>query len=196
MEVLERKYSRTWEIKNYWKILKTLEVRWCTVKKSASKNIFCRWKSLKSHKGIPYTHRWESGNDTFQNMPHMFSGLENAFAGPGWTWKHKKWKDQTFLHRNYIPKNFSTLTKNIFLLDQKNFRKKIQKILVRKNFARKIEKKSKFQNVEISTFWNFDFFRFCGQTFFGPKFFGFFFRKIFWSNKKIFFVRVEIFFGI
>ena len=193
MEVLERKYSRTWEIKNYWKILKTLEVRWCTVKKSASKNMFCRWKSLKSHKGIPYTHRWESGNDTFQNMPHMFSGLENAFAGPGWTWKHKKWKDQTFLHRNYIPKIFSTLTKNIFLLDQKIFRKIFQKFLVRKNFARKIEKKSKFQNVEISTFWIFVFFDFAAKKNRTKKMF--FFQKNFWSSKKIFFVRVEKNFG-
>ena len=163
MEVLERKYSRTWEIKNYWKILKTLEVRWCTVKKSASKNIFCRWKSLKSHKGIPYTHRWESGNDTFQNTPHMFSGLENAFAGPGWTWKHKKWKDQTFLHRNYIPKNFSTLTKNIFLLDQKKSEKKSKK-LWSENFLPAKSKKS--QNFKMSKFQHFEiliFFDFAGK---------------------------------
>ena len=51
----------------------------------AKKNL---WKTLKSHKGIPYTHRWESGNDTFQNTPHIFTGLENAFAGFRWTWKH------------------------------------------------------------------------------------------------------------
>ena len=147
MEVLERKYSRTWEIKNYWKILKTLEVRWCTVKKSASKNIFCRWKSLKSHKGIPYTHRFESGNDTFQNMPHMFSGLENTFDGPGWTWKHKKWKDQTFLHRIYIPKNFSTLTKKIFCSIKKNSDKISGKFLS-ENFL--TAKSKKCQNVKMS----------------------------------------------
>ena len=158
------------------------------------KNIFCRWKSLKSHKGILYTHRWESGNDTFQNMPHMFSGLDNAFARPGWTWRHKKWKDQTFLHRNYIPKIFSTLTKNIFLLDQKNFRKKIRKFLVRKIFARKsifFLKLLKFQHFEILIF----FFDFAGKFFTDQKSL-IFFRNIFWSSKKIFFVGVEKLLGI
>ena len=195
MEVLERKYSRTWEIKNYWKILKTLEVRWCTVKKSASKNIFCRWKSLKSHKGIPYTHRFESGNDTFQNMPHMFSGLENAFAGPGWTWKHKKWKDQTFLHRNYIPKFFSTLTKNFFC-SIKKFSEKIRNFLVRKIFCPQNRKKS--QNFKMSKFQHFEiltFFRFCGQIFFGPKMFGKFFGFFFDRAKKYFLSELRNFLG-
>ena len=81
-------------------------------------------KSLKSHKRIPYTHRWESGNDTFQNMPHIFTGLENAFAGPGWTWKHHKSKDHKFLHSKLYPKKNLISEKNIFLLDQNIFRKK------------------------------------------------------------------------
>ena len=59
---------------------------------------------LKSHKGIPYTHRWESENNTFQNTLRIFTGLENAFAGPGWTWKYHKSKDQKILHQNYIQK--------------------------------------------------------------------------------------------
>ena len=48
----------------------------------------------------------------------MFTGLENAFAGPGWAWKPHKSKDQIFLHRNYVQKNLNS-EKNI--LDQKYF---------------------------------------------------------------------------
>ena len=74
---------------------------------------FYHWKSLKSHNGIPYTHRRESENDTFQNMPKIFTGVENVFAGPGGAWKPHKWKDQIFLHRNYVQKKFSTPKKNL-----------------------------------------------------------------------------------
>ena len=82
----------------------------------------------------------------FQNMPHIFAGLENAFAGPGWTWKYHKSKVQEILHRNYIQKSFSTPRKNIYFARSKIFPKIFRKFLVRKNFVRKIEK---FQNVEI-----------------------------------------------
>ena len=34
------------------------------------------------HDAIPKTHRLESGNMTFRNMQSIFTGLENAFAGP------------------------------------------------------------------------------------------------------------------
>ena len=39
------------------------------------KYIFYHWKSLKPHKWNPYTHRRESGNNTFQNMHKIFTGL-------------------------------------------------------------------------------------------------------------------------
>ena len=70
-----------------------------------------------------YTHCQESGNDTFQNMLKIFTGLENVFAGPGWVWKPHKSKDQIFLHRNYIQKYFSTPKKNMFFPDRKKIRK-------------------------------------------------------------------------
>ena len=106
---------------------------------------FYHWKSLKSHNGIPYTHRRESGNDTFQNMPQIFTGLENAFAGPGWAWKPHKSKDQIFLHRNYVQK-ISQLRKKNFFSRSKNFRiflaKKITKMFPK-------NQKNRFQNFKI-----------------------------------------------
>ena len=138
-------------------------------------------------------------------MPLIFSGLENRFAGPGWTWKHKKWKDQKFLHRNCIPQKFSTLRKNKILLDQKNPEKK--RNFWSNFFCPQNRKISKCQNIEISIFDIFSifefryfdiltFFRFCGQFFFEPKCFGFFFGKFFDRAKIYFFSELRIFFGI
>ena len=133
-------------------------------------------------------------NDTFQNMQHIFSGLENAFAGPGWTWKHKKWKDQKFLHRNYIPKIFSTLRKNKILLDQKSFRK-----IFKKSWSEKKSpaKSKKCQNAKILKFWNFDilaFFDFAGEIF-SDQFFLKIFRKFFDQAKFYFFSELRKFLG-
>ena len=138
---------------------------------------------LKSHKGIPYTHRWESENNTFQNTLRIFTGLENAFAGPGWTWKYHKSKDQGFLHQNYI-QIFSQLRD--FFCPINFFSKKIINLLVRKKIVAK-SKKSTFWK-----FWNFGnlFFSILRQTFFGPKNFVFF-SDFFWSGKKKFFLGVE-----
>ena len=72
--------------------------------KKCSTIFFVRnWKSLKSHKEIPYTHRRESGNNTFQNMYKIFTGLENAFAEPGWVWKPHKSKDRISTSKQLYP---------------------------------------------------------------------------------------------
>ena len=81
-------------------------------------------------------HRLESGNIPFRNMQNTFTGLENAFAGPGWPWKPHKSKEQIFLHRNYILFFFSQLRKknrdrNLF--SEKKYRKKIREKNPRKN---------------------------------------------------------------
>ena len=76
------------------------------------------------------------GNIPFRNMQNIFTGLENAFAGPGWPWKPHKSKEQIFLHRSYTP-NFFAIEKNV--------RKKMSKKSPRKNF----EKSSRFfQNLK------------------------------------------------
>ena len=164
----------------------------------ARKNIFYRWKSLKSHKGIPYTHRWESGNDTFQNTLHIFTGLENAFTGPGWTWKYHKSKDQKNLHPNYISKKKSQLREKIFFARSKIFRFFFQKFLVRKILSAK-SKKSKcwnFKIFEISKFQHFDFFSILRTKIFRTenilkKNRNFFFDRA----KKYFFSELRFFFG-
>ena len=61
---------------------------------------------------FPYTHRLESGNIPFRNMQNIFTGLENAFAGPGWPWKPHKSKEHIFLHRSYTQIFFATPKKN------------------------------------------------------------------------------------
>ena len=71
-------------------------------------------------------------------MHKIFTGLENAFAGPGWVWKPHKSKDQIVLHRNYIQKYFSTPKKNMFFSRFKKFSiffsaKKNQKNVAPKN---------------------------------------------------------------
>ena len=104
-------------------------------------------KSLKSHKRIPYTHRWESENNTFQNMPHIFTGLENAFTGPVWSWKYHKSKVYTFLHPNYIQRNFLNSEKKYFFARSKFFSKKIENFWSEKFLS---AKSKKVQNVEIS----------------------------------------------
>ena len=38
-------------------------------------------------------------------MPHIFTGLENVFAGPGWPWKTHKSKDYIF-YIEVIPQIF------------------------------------------------------------------------------------------
>ena len=54
-------------------------------------------------------------------MPKIFTGLENAFAGPGWAWKPHKSKDQIF-YIETMSKKISQLRKKFsFFLDQKNF---------------------------------------------------------------------------
>ena len=91
------------------------------MKRDRPKKYFLSLKITQSHKGIPYTHRRESGNNTFQNMHKIFTGLENAFAGPGWVWKPHKSKDQIF-YIETMSKKISQLRKKItFFLDQKNF---------------------------------------------------------------------------
>ena len=53
---------------------------------------------------VPYTHRIDRRNNQFQIMQKIFTGLENAFVGPGWSWKPHKSKEHIFLHRNYTKK--------------------------------------------------------------------------------------------
>ena len=69
-------------------------------------------------------------------MQKIFTGLENAFAGPGWAWKPHKSKDHKFLHRNYIQKIFNS-EKNMFFFSIKMFsfffgKKKSRKMLPEK----------------------------------------------------------------
>ena len=100
-----------------------------------------------------YTHRQESGNDTFQNMIKKFNGLENVFAGPGWVWKPYKSKDRIFLHRNYIQKYFSTPKKICFF----SIEKKIEFFSAKKISEKSCPKNPKFfqvSNFGISEFRN------------------------------------------
>ena len=48
---------------------------------------------------------WPSKERKYNFSEHVkiFTGLENAFAGPGWVWKPHKSEDHNFLHRNYTP---------------------------------------------------------------------------------------------
>ena len=65
----------------------------------------------------PYTPRIDRGNTHFQIIKNIFTWLGNAFVSTGRSWKPHKWKECNFLHRNYIPKIFSTPKKS-----WKNFR--------------------------------------------------------------------------
>ena len=65
-------------------------------------------------------HRLESGNIPFRNMQNTITGLENAFAGPGWPWKPHKSKEQIF-YIEVIPKFFSQLRFIIIFRDRKTF---------------------------------------------------------------------------
>ena len=106
---------------------------------------------LKSHDWIPYTR----GNNTFQNMPQISTGLENSFAGPGWVWKPHKSKDQIFLHRNYVQIFFSTPKKYIFFLDPKKFRNFFRQKKSHEKISRKIRKHFRFQNFKNLKFLKF-----------------------------------------
>ena len=98
--------NRSYTPKNFPTPKKILKIR--DREKSFVFSDFFQWKSLKSHRGIPYTHRRESGNNTFQNMPKIFTGLENVFAGPGRAWKPHKSKDWKILQVSYTQIFFST----------------------------------------------------------------------------------------
>ena len=93
---------------------------------------------------FPYTHRLESGNIPFRNMQNICTGLENAFAGPGWLWKPHKSKDHIFLHRNYTQKKFATPKKIIFFRDRNFFSKKNVEEKIRENFSKNPKKCSRF----------------------------------------------------
>ena len=45
---------------------------------------------------VPYTHRIDRENNQFQIMQKIFTGLENAFVGTGWSWKPHKSKEHIF----------------------------------------------------------------------------------------------------
>ena len=93
---------------------------------------------------VPYTHRLESGNIPFRNMQNIFTGLENAFAGPGWPWKPHKSKDHIFLHRNYVQNFFSTPIFYFFSKLEKKSTKNFEKKIFSKNLPKeKVGKKSK-----------------------------------------------------
>ena len=51
---------------------------------------------------FPYAHRLESGNIPFQNIQKIFTGLENAFAVLGASWKPHKSKVRSILHRSLL----------------------------------------------------------------------------------------------
>ena len=123
-------------------------------------------------------------------MHKIFTGLENAFAGPGWVWKPHKSKDQIFLHRNYVQKISQRRKKIYFFSRSKKFRFFFSITKNHEKISRKISiffQIPKFQNFKILKFWNLKKKRdFSGNffvLFFGRKKF----RKIFWSRKKVFF---------
>ena len=72
-------------------------------------------------------------------MDKIFTGLENAFAGPGWVWKPHKSKDHIFYIETMSKKIFSTPKKNTFFLDQKNFENFSGEKKITKNFPEKSE---------------------------------------------------------
>ena len=129
---------------------------------------------------IPYTHRIDRGNNQFQIMQKIFTGLENAFVGTGWSWKPHKSKEHIFLHRNYTQKISQLRKKNENFSIEKNFRnffdeKKSRKI--RPKIESSTLKKKNFSGRKI---WNFRFLvGFSGENF-SSKTFSIFFRS--WEN--------------
>ena len=93
------------------------------------------------------------GNIPFRNMQNIFTGLENAFAGPGWPWKPHKSKEQIFLHRSYTQKIFATLKKKIAIEKKSKKSKKSEK----KNRKIRNKKIRDFSKSQISKFWNLRF---------------------------------------
>ena len=52
-------------------------------------------------------------------MQKIFTGLENAFVGTGWSWKPHKSKEHIFLHRYWYPKKNPAHKKNKIIFDRK-----------------------------------------------------------------------------
>ena len=80
-----------------------------------------------SHKGIPLYTPYRSRKHTFPDHQKIFTWLENAFVCTGRSWKPHKRKEHIFLHRNYIPKNFSTPKKKLKISSSKKIGKKSTK---------------------------------------------------------------------
>ena len=90
---------------------------------------------------------------------------------------------------------FLNSEKKIIFCSIKKFSENFSKIFGHEKNSPAKSKKNQFQNAKISTFRNFNFFRFCGQKFFGPTFFGNFPGKFFDRAKKYFLSELRKFLG-
>ena len=137
---------------------------------------------------VPYTHRIDRENNQFQIMQKIFTGLENAFVGTGWSWKPHKSKEHIFLHRNYTQKNLnSEKNGNIFRSKKnpKNFRrKKIPEKSDPKSKNSDFQKKWFFENLNFDQIFREIFFvENFSENFFDRKISPFFFRS--WDFFKV-----------
>ena len=99
-------------------------------------------------------------------------------------WKPHQSKAINFLHRNYVPTFFFNSNKKYFSSWSKIF---FEKKSVKKYFRENFRKSKNVVRQKNRKFQNFDFRENFTKIFFDR----FFFRKYFWSWRKIFFVIVE-----